>query len=344
MQAITCFLPALLLLTGCFGEGVDAPERPQAVRAVAPRVGPVLEGRTYLGDLSPERSVRVVAQVPGTVVAFDADEGALVKARSALVRVGAPDVAARMERVGAERGRAEEERDFLCTQLDTDRLLAASGDLTAVKLAASERACASAGHAVDAAKAAEREAGVAGSRAVERAPFDGVVLDHLVDPGQTVMPGTPLLSFGSEQLVLRVRVPQHAVDVEVGAPADSELGRGHVVEVGAQAMGPGRLVEVVIALDQPPEGARSGTSWPVTLVADERLEATAVPESAVGEDDRGSFVFLVEGEALRRHDVEVGPRQDGWVAIEPAPPSERLVVSGQVGQLDPNRPVLAVTP
>ena len=260
MQASIYFIPTLLLLSGCFGRGEDAPERPQAVRAVEPRVGPVVEGRTYLGNLTPERSVRVLAQVPGTVVDFDADEGVVVDAGSALVRVGAPDVAARIERVGAERGRAEEERDFLCTQLDTDRLLAASGDLTAVKLAASERACSSAGHAVDAAKAAEREAGVAGARALERAPFDGIVLDHLVDPGQTVMPGTPLLLFGSEQLVLRVRVPQHAADVVIGSRVESELGRGRVVEVGAQATGPGRLVEIEVAFDGEPRFERLGAA------------------------------------------------------------------------------------
>ncbi|MCA9492063.1 MAG: efflux RND transporter periplasmic adaptor subunit [Alphaproteobacteria bacterium] len=332
-------------MTGCFGEGAQVQEPPQAVRATAPRSGPVVEGRTYLGELAPERSVRVVAQVPGTVVGFDADEGAQVAAGATLVRVTAPDVAARVERVRAERGRAEAERDFLCTQLDTDRVLAAAGDLPAVKLAASERACSSAGHAVEAAHAAEREAGVAGSRAVERAPFEGTVLDHLVDPGQTVMPGTPLLRFGSSNKVLTVRIPQHAAsDVTVGTRADSELGGGRVIEVGAQAMGPARLVEIVVSLDHPADGARVGTSWPVTLVADERVDGVAVPEDALGQDEGGSFVFLVEGDRLRRHGVELGPRQDGWVVIEPPPPGELLVVSGAVSGLDPERRVLAVTP
>ena len=113
MQASTYFVGAILLaLTGCFGEGAQVQEPPQAVRATAPRSGPVVEGRTYLGELAPERSVRVVAQVPGTVVGFDADEGAQVAAGATLVRVTAPDVAARVERVRAERGRAEAERDF----------------------------------------------------------------------------------------------------------------------------------------------------------------------------------------------------------------------------------------
>ncbi len=344
MQASAYFV-LVSLLAGCHTQEPSPDQRPQAVRAVAPRAGPVVEGRTYLGELTPPSSVRVVAQVPGTAVRLDVPEGEQAEAGSALVRVAAPDVAARLERVRAERQRVEEERDFVCTQLDTDRVLADAGDLPAIQLAGSERACATAGKAVEAALAAEREAAVVGARAVEHAPFDGVVLAHLVEPGQTVMPGTPLVLFGSDGAVLRVRVPAMVADgLALGTRADTGLGSGKVSEIAAQALGPARLVEVVVTLDRPVEGTRMGTSWPVTLVVDERHDATAVPEEALGIDEGGSFVYVVEGDRIRRQVVEAGPRQGGWVAIEPGLSPDSLVVSGSVGALDPRRPVLAVTP
>lgn len=343
MKAIICFIG--LTLAGCAGGPAVSPTRPQAVRVVAPRAGPVVEGRTYLGDLVSDQRVRVLAQVPGTVLGFEVEEGAHVVAGDPVARIAAPDVAARLERVRAERGRTQAERDFACSQRDTDRLLVASGDLPEVQEAKSELACASAEKAVEAARAAEREAAVAGGRAVERAPFAGVVLAHLVDPGQTVMPGTPLVMFGSEASVLRVRVPQHAAAAfPVGTRVDTELGPGRVHGIAPQAVGPARLIELEVAFDAPIEATRTGTSWAVTMVVDERTEAVAVPEGAVGIDAEGSFVYLVEGDQLRRHDVQPGPRDDGWVAVTPAPPVDGWVVCCAVGSLDPARPVLAVKP
>lgn len=349
MKASAHFAMVLLatvsLATGCHTEPTEVPDRPQAVTAVRPRVGPVVEGSSFLGELVPERSVRVIAQVPGTAVDLDVSEGDAAPAGTALVHVAAPDVAARVERVRAERGRAEAERDFVCTQLETDRVLGEAGDLPPVQLASSERACASAERAVEAALAAEREAGVARARSVERAPFDGVVLAHLVDPGQTVMPGTPLVLFGSEKAVLRVRLPQAAAaELAVGTRALTELGSGRVTEIAAQAVGPARLVEVVVSLDVPAVDARMGTTWTVTLVSEEWPDAVSVPAEALGEEGDERFVYLVGGDRLRRQVVLPGPRQEGWVAVDPPLPADSLVVSGGVEGLDSSRPVLAVVP
>lgn len=347
MKANICFvsLTLALTLTACQGEAPQDLTRPQAVRAIAVRSGPVVEGRTSLAELLPTRTVRVLAQVPGTVAALEQEVGQGGVQGVPLVRIAAPDVSARISRAAAERARVEAERGFACAQREVDRTLAGAGDLSQTRLDASEKGCAAAEQALQAAQAAEREAGVAGTRAVERAPFDGEVLDHLVDPGQTVMPGTPLLVWGSAERRLRLRLPQAEVArLAVGTRAASELGGGRVVELGAQAVGPARLVEVWVALDAPPVGAPAGSTWEVTLVVQERADATAVPEGALGRDEGGDYVLLVEADRLRRQAVEPGPRAEGWVAVEPALPAGALVVEGALAALDLDRPVLAVTP
>ncbi len=338
-------LSLALLLGACQGDAPPELSRPQAVRAVAVRVGPIVEGRTSLGELLPTRTVRVLAQVPGTVAGLEREEGQADVQGAPLVRIAAPDVSARITRAAAERSRVEAERGFACSQRDVDRTLAAAGDLSETRLDASEKGCAAAEHALQAAQAFEREAGVAGTRALERAPFDGEVLDHLVDPGQAVMPGTPLLVWGSTDRRLRLRLPQAEVaQLAVGTRAATELGGGRVVELGAQATGPARLVEVWVALDAPPVAAPAGSTWEVTLVQQERSDATAVPEGAIGMDEGGAYVLLVEADRVRRRGVETGPRAEGWVAVEPALPAGALVVEGALAALDLDRPVLAVTP
>jgi RND family efflux transporter MFP subunit len=343
MKAIINFILAGLFI-GCGGTTEGSGAASQAVRAVEVQQGPVLQGQRYLAEVVPDRTVRVLAQVPGAVSEMSVDPGVTVEEGSSLVRISAPDIAARISRVGAERERAERERDFACELLETDRVLASSGDLAPIQLDRSEKGCAAAELVVEAALAAEREAGVAGTRAVERAPFAGEVLVQLADEGQTVMPGTPLLQFGSRERVLRLRVPESDLtEIEYGARVVFERGSGRVVEIGAQAQGPGRLIEVLVepdeALTHPP-----GTTQTATVVVAEREDTTSVPVAALTQDDAGTYVLVVEGDTLRRVGVETGPEQDGWIAIEPRLPERTRVVSEAPATLDLALPVLAVTP
>ena len=338
-------LSLVALLVGCSKPSSEVEHRPAAVRVAKVKIGDIVEGRSHLAEVVPERSVRIVAQVPGTVTALTVAEGASVKQRSTIVRVSAPDVAARVTRIRADRKRAEKERDFACEQVITDRVLAKSGDLSSVQLDRSEKGCAAATLSASAASAGEREASVARSRSVERAPFDGEVLIYLVDEGQTVMPGSPLLEYGSKQRRLRLRLPDRELaDVKVGTRIESPLGGGKVVEIGAKAVGPGRLVDVFAVLDSPTRG-RVGSTLTVQIVVAESSDACAVPRDAIAQGEKGSYVLVVSaGGELRQAWVETGPKQDGWVAIVPALPSDTQVATGAIAGLDLNEPVFAVSP
>jgi membrane fusion protein, multidrug efflux system len=343
MKVNACLI-VFVLLVGCTETPADDQGPPQAVRAVEVRQGPVLEGRRYLAEVVPERTIRVLAQVPGAISELSAAEGISVEQGSSLVYISAPDIAARISRVRAERLRAEQERNLVCRRLATDRVLAEAGDLAPVQLDRSETTCASAELVVEAARAAEREAGVAGTRAVERSPFAGEVLEQLVDEGQTVMPGTPLLQFGSRERLLQIRMPEgDLADIDLGTRAEFAAGSGRVVAIGAQAQGPGRLFELLVEPDEA-TSQRPGTTLTATLIVDEREDATSVPEASVAQDEAGAYVLVIEESVLRRVDVRTGPQQDGWVAIEPRLAAGTFVVSGALSILDVTQPVLAVTP
>lgn len=345
MQASTRFsLLALLSLSACTTPTVEPEAHPQAVRVETVRSGPMVQGQTHLATVMPAQTVRILAQVPGTVVQLGPDSGATLSRGDLVARISAPDVAARGARVSAEAKRAERERDFACTQLETDRVLAAAGDLPPVALDRSEKGCASAGLAAQAAKAGEREAMVAGTRAREKAPFDGSVLEYLVDTGQTVMPGMPLALYGSQEQILRLRVvAQDLEDVEIGSRVSTAQGTGQVVEIGAQAHGPGRLYTVDVALESAID-LRVGDTLNATVVLQEALQASAVPDGALGQDATGPYVLVEESNQLKRVAVELGPHQDGWVAVTPTLPPGTRVATGAVHTFETERPVLAVTP
>lgn len=338
-------LAALAFLSACASQTQAPPiPRPQAVRVVLPRQGPILEGRDYLGEVAPTRTIRLLAQVAGSVAALPLPEGATASAGQVLVRLAAPETVARRARIKSERRRAENERDFVCTRLETDRRLAAAGDIAPEQLEASEKQCRTARLAARSARASEREARAITAKSVARAPFDGQVLQQLVDVGQTVMPGTPLLVFGSQDRELVMRVPQSDLDrgVHAGATVTYPGGRGTILRLGAMAQGPGRTVTAHVPLDVSSAPLPvSGSLLSLRLVVDERLDASAVPLEAVGQDANGHYLLRLDGDRVQRVEVALGPRQDGWVAVEPRLEPDRPVVVNTLS-LSSGTPVLAV--
>lgn len=341
MKASTYFVAMVLsLVAACRPAPPTHQAGPQAVRVVASRSGPIVETAGYLADVAAVRQVRVLAQVPGVIAALPAEEGDAVSAGAPLARIAAPDLVARLERTRSEHERAQAERDFACRHSQTDRRLAEAGDLPPEALDASEKNCSAANHAVDAAASAEAEVSAVVDRSAERAPFDGRVLDRLVDVGQTVMPGTPLALFGSQERELLLRVPR-GERVRPGAVVLFDGGAARVDRIGGLAKGPGRLIDTWA---QPTEGAlpEIGAALPVELVVGSVDDATSVPVEALGRSSEGPFVLLLDGDRVRRAPVTPGLRQDGWVAVEPPLAAGARVVTTDVQGIDPSRPVFAV--
>jgi membrane fusion protein, multidrug efflux system len=343
-KASTYFYGACALMVGCTAPETGRPTGPQAVRVADARRGSIVEGQSYLGEVISARQIKVVAQVPGQITVLPFDEGAAVHSGDEVARIAAPEISARLAKVRAERGRAERERDFLCKRVRADRALAAAGDLPADALDRAEQSCRAARLGVKAAQASEREAGVFNARSVERAPFDSVVLDRLVEVGQTVGPGVPLMVLGSSARELSVWVPQEDLvpAIEVGAAVRIGAHVGVIRRLGPRARGPGRTVELRVT---PGEGvvlSAVGATHRVRLIVGAREDAPQVPLGAVGHGSEGAFVVAINGTGAVRIPVTLGPKDDGWIAIEPALPAGARVALGAVARVDVSAPVLPV--
>lgn len=101
-----------------------------------------------------------------------------------------------------------------------------------------------------------------------RAPWDGVVFTRLVNSGETVSAGKPLLRFGDiRTMSVELGVPDRLVgsfvvdkeiDVDITALAGRPPFRGKISEVGVAASNAGRLYRVVIKVPNPDGLIKSG--------------------------------------------------------------------------------------
>ena len=107
-----------------------------------------------------------------------------------------------------------------------------------------------------------------------------------------------------------------------------------VTEVGVAVTGAASTFQVTVRLDESDPGIRSGMAAEVTFrVQSAAGEIIIVPGVAVGEDDRGRFVYVVErgdgGSAVvRRRSVEVGRLVEGIEIVNGLEPGELIVTAG----------------
>lgn len=151
------------------------------------------------------------------------------------------------------------------------------------------------------------------SDGVLRAPFDGVVTEVVLEPGEMATPGAPVLVLsGDGALEVEVQVPEAIVgslgsepEVRVDFPlADRPQMVGRVASV-ARTAAPGQLFPVVVALEEG-NGLVAGMTAEVSLSV-VRSDALSVPVAAVV-DPAGSHptIFVVrEGLAVRQK-IEIG--------------------------------------
>ena len=170
-----------------------------------------------------------------------------------------------------------------------------------------------------------------------------VELNQNVRAGQTVV----LLTSGSD-LEVAVSVPEVLIsgvregsDVTVSFDAlPEQTFPGIVTEVGVAATETGATFPVTVRLGESQEDVRSGMAAEVAFrfTAQGGSDVIVVPPVAVGEDQNGRFVFVVEPAdsgygVARRRTVSVGElTTDGLEILEGLDDGDRVVTAG-IGQI-----------
>ncbi len=168
---------------------------------------------------------------------------------------------------------------------------------------------------VESARAASEAAGTTESFARITAPFDGVITEKLVEPGNMAAPGTPLLrledtrGFRLDVRVDESRVGQIAPGAAVPVSLDSGTGgapttvTGRVAEIGRAVDADARAFLVKITLPET-SGLRSGTFGRAHFSTQAR-PALTVPAGALVRRGQMTSVFVVEKDTARLRLVHV---------------------------------------
>lgn len=284
------------------GLGPPATRAADAVQGGVPvRIRVLAEGQTprslpLAGRVVARDRAVLAARISGTVAEVEVGAGQAVKAGAVLVRLHAPELAARLVQAeaAADQARRDHSRE---ASLLTKGAAVAEG-----VLALQDR--------VRITEAAVREAQALLSYTELRAPYDAVVTERHVQAGDLAGPGIPLVSLESPaRLQVDVQVPESSPLLPLGTSV-SIAGIEPTVGATVAELSPAAAAATrtrLARLDLPAGTAlRSGqfvrVLWPAGEETTRRLPATAL--STLGQVER---LFVVEGGTARLRVVKTAP-------------------------------------
>jgi len=327
------------LVAGCGGDAQSA--RPAAgpppvvVELATVERARVEERLAVTGQLEADESVMIRSETAGIVASVEFREGQEVARDALLFRLRDDEQRARLR---------EAEAQVVLTEHEWRRAEALLGEhvLSAAEL---DRARA----ARDAAQARVDLARVEVQRTEIRAPFDGVLGQRLVSPGDRVTDATDLVALDAvARLKVAFSVPELAVEaVRVSQPVSVTVAAfggqtftGTVFFVAPSLDPRNRRLTVKAAIENTSRALRPGMFAAVQVETAARAEALMVPESAVVYDTDGPFVWRTgEKGVAERVAVGLGVRHDGRVEVTTGLAEGERVVSAGTNKVVPGRAV-----
>jgi RND family efflux transporter MFP subunit len=248
---------------------------------------------------------------------------------------------ARISALHARNSATAQERD------EADARLASA----AARLRGAEATIEAADAHVASARAGAGAAATIESFTIIRAPFDGLVTERLMDPGNLASPGVPLLqveSAGARQVEVTADEaraayinPGDRVDVllepATGRGGGERAVQGTVAEVARAMAADQRAFTVKVALPSG-EGVRTGTFARVRFRGAAR-RALVIPASAVRRTGQVTSVFVLDGAAARLRLVRLGETTAETVEVLAGLDAGEAVVASPPPGLSDGHPV-----
>lgn len=330
LAALALFVIGLGILTSKGSNGSGTPGAGQGtgqipgVTVVVPGTSQVGKIVTASGPLGARRDQPVgIAGQGGRVISVLVDAGSWVRAGQTLAvidrSVQAQQAAQQSAQIEAAKAQAA------LAQSDYDRALALQGRgfISKAEIDAKKAARDAANAQV---RVAQAQLGATRAQIGQldvRAPSAGLVLARNVELGQIVSPGSGSLFRLAEggEMEMRAQLAQQDLsNVHVGMPAQvTPIGSdqsitGHVWQVAPTIDPQSRLGEVRIAVPYSP-AMRPGGFAQASITAG-TTTAPLLPQSAVLSDDKGNYVYIVNGKnEIERRNIQIGAVSENGVTV-----------------------------
>ncbi|HUD42311.1 MAG TPA: efflux RND transporter periplasmic adaptor subunit [Dokdonella sp.] len=284
-------------------------------------------GRAWDGVVEAVRQATLSAQTSGRVTAVEADLDDRVERDAVLLRITAVEQQADIDTVQAQLRAAQAAAAEAEQTYRRYAALAPSGYVSQsqVDQARAARDSARAAQAAEVARLARATQQTAYT--VVRAPFAGIVSRRDVEPGETVVPGQPLMTvYAPGALRVEVRVPQsEAAAIRAAKRARVVLADGRVLDAADVTVFPtadpaSHSTGVRIALPDVAAAPQPGTTvkilFPIAATPDAaRSPPVRIPAAALVQRGEVSAVYVLAGGRLTLRQVRIGQRLGDAVEI-----------------------------
>ena len=333
---------AMVGCTGTAPAATEAPPPPVHAETVVPEaITPI---STATAEILANRQTNMRAETTGRVVGVFVEAGDRVQDGQILLRldVGRPASAAQIANAAVAQSNAR--LDQAQRELERTKKLVRAGGLPEQRLDDARDAVRLALAARDAARGELRLARRGVTDAVVRAPFGGTIVERVIELGEYVAPGTPLLTLADTSL-LKARVlldPREALDVMVGSQVSvsvyarpGEEFSGTVARVGEVIDPRTRRLPVEIELDDDEGRLRPGLVARFTVQTGEPRDVIRVPLEGIFERFGSQHVYVVADGVAHRRAVVLGPIRAGYAEIVAGvEPGDQVVTKGVTRVVD----------
>ncbi|MHA6689760.1 efflux RND transporter periplasmic adaptor subunit [Devosia sp. A449] len=290
------------------------------------------------GTLVPGRVSAVASQASGRVLSVAVRPGDTVKAGDILAEI---DRATLELQLNQQRATADATRAQLLSsqqQLERTQELARQGLASPSTLEQARSGTAALEANLVALESAVQGAEIALNNASVPAPFDGIISERSVEPGQTISAGTTLFTVVNlEEMEFQAAAsvtssalvaPGQAVAVSVTG-LDGRVFDGTVTRVNPVALAGTRTVPIYVSLHNEDGLLRGGMFATGQITVAEKPDAIAILATAIREDAEGHFVLKLDNGTLTRQAVEPGTTWDRGRLVEVTglTPGEQVVAA-----------------
>jgi len=363
------FLSAAFLVNRKKMQLAQAPKygvRPIPVRATTAKLGNLSTGIDYLAVVEPVRTANISARLTATIDELLCDEGEVVKAGQVLIVLDSREIENNI--AATEANIAQAQSDLAANQATVaslensvaywnreagrDKTLADKGDIagsqaeaTADKASefkgrfeAAKHRSVALEHLIDSARNKKAQLETTLSYCTIRSPYNGLVTQRLVDPGDLASPGTRLLVVEDRsRLKLAQDIPQQDLSrVHEGLDVQftvNRISRTAKLSHMFPSLDTARMLRAEIFLSGDQIAGLSVGQYIKTLVTvDQIRNSVLLPASCLVEcPQHFQHVFVIEDGVLTHRKVKILASTEDTVAVEGVEPGEQVVTNTFLG-------------
>lgn len=313
-QAIGLLALCAALLAGCGQEEIPEEKTLRTVETEMAGKTAIASGFSYSGKAAPSKEVSVVPTVPGKVVNYNYDVGDTVREGATLFTVDSTDLLNNLRSLEAnyhvtELNCANAKNTYESNKLLYDEEIIAKNEFEKIELAyqTAEANLTATQVQIDNLKkniadctVTSPMTGVIATRGVERGSFASQAA-----PAYTVMDlSTIKVEVGvSEQVVNAIAIGDEVAVKMTAVSAEPLTGRVSTISPSAGQTG---TYTVKIELDNQDGAIKAGMLAEVSFTMEQSEEAFVLPRNAVLTKDGETYIYIMEGNTVKKTLVETG--------------------------------------